>query len=91
MVRRAPISGDGHDHAQQKIHGSIPAVLQMQVRLPGPAPAGPAARNCDRRVMGMLAGHLPLSLIMDLAMPAGPHSRELLDAEAASGDDQARE
>ena len=34
-------------------------------------------------VMGLLGAHLPLSLIMDLVMPAGPHSRELLTAEPA--------
>ncbi len=32
-------------------------------------------------VMGLLGAHLPLSLIMDLVMPAGPHSRDLLIAE----------
>ncbi len=32
-------------------------------------------------VMDMLGAHLPLSLIMDLVMPAGPHSRDLLVAE----------
>ena len=34
-------------------------------------------------VMGLLGASLPLSLIMDLVMPAGPHSRELLTAEPA--------
>jgi hypothetical protein len=33
--------------------------------------------------MGLLGASLPLSLIMDLVMPAGPHSRELLTAEPA--------
>ena len=32
-------------------------------------------------VMGLLGASLPLSLIMDLVMPAGPHSRELLATE----------
>ena len=32
-------------------------------------------------VMGLLGAHLPLTLIMDLVMPAGPHSRDLLIAE----------
>jgi hypothetical protein len=36
-------------------------------------------------VMGLLGASLPLSLIMDLVMPAGPHSRELLTTEP--GDD----
>jgi hypothetical protein len=34
-------------------------------------------------VMELLGASLPLSLIMDLVMPAGPHSRELLTAEPA--------
>ncbi|HEX8497568.1 MAG TPA: hypothetical protein VF661_10275 [Actinomycetales bacterium] len=33
------------------------------------------------QVMGMLGTHVPLSLIMDLAAPAGPHSQEILDSE----------
>ena len=37
----------------------------------------------DDSVMGLLGASLPLSLIMDLVMPAGPHSRELLTAEPA--------
>ncbi|MFN8077648.1 MAG: hypothetical protein U0Q15_19810 [Kineosporiaceae bacterium] len=36
--------------------------------------------------MDMLAGRLPLSLIMDLAMPAGPHSDELLAEEGEPED-----
>jgi hypothetical protein len=32
-------------------------------------------------VMRLLGASLPLSLIMDLVMPAGPHSRELLATE----------
>jgi hypothetical protein len=32
----------------------------------------------DVAVMELLAEHVPLSLIMDLVMPAGPHSTELL-------------
>jgi hypothetical protein len=32
-------------------------------------------------IMSMLSRHLPFSLIMDLAMPAGPHSQELMDVE----------
>ena len=37
----------------------------------------------DDPVMGLLGASLPLSLIMDLVMPAGPHSRELLATEPA--------
>jgi hypothetical protein len=39
----------------------------------------------DDPVMGLLRASLPLSLIMDLVMPAGPHSRELLATEPADG------
>jgi hypothetical protein len=31
----------------------------------------------------LLEEHVPLSLIMDLTAPDGPHSREILDAEGA--------
>jgi hypothetical protein len=34
-------------------------------------------------LLELLAGRVPISLIMDLAMPAGPHSRELLEAEGS--------
>ena len=37
----------------------------------------------DDPVMGLLGASLPLSLIMDLVMPAGPHSRDLLATEPA--------
>jgi hypothetical protein len=37
----------------------------------------------DDPVMGLLGASLPLSLIMDLVMPAGPHSEDLLEAEPA--------
>ena len=40
----------------------------------------------DHPVMGLLGASLPLSLIMDLAMPAGPHSRELLATEPTDDD-----
>ncbi|PPK91981.1 hypothetical protein CLV92_11821 [Kineococcus xinjiangensis] len=32
-------------------------------------------------VMAMLQEHIPLSLILDLAVPGGPASHELLEAE----------
>lgn len=38
-------------------------------------------RNGQEEVMDLLADHVPLSLLMDLAMPAGPHSRDLLHTE----------
>ncbi|KQX65736.1 hypothetical protein [Angustibacter sp. Root456] len=31
----------------------------------------------------LLEEHVPLSLIMDLTAPDGPHSKEILDAEGA--------
>ena len=34
-----------------------------------------------RPVTNLFAGHVPISLIMELAMPAGPHSAGLLQAE----------
>ncbi len=36
-------------------------------------------------VMSQLADRLPLCLIMDLVMPQGPHSAELLAAENPAG------
>jgi hypothetical protein len=50
-----------------------------------PTPPTPIsrARPAAHPVMGLLGASLPLSLIMDLVMPAGPHSRELLTSEPA--------
>jgi hypothetical protein len=39
------------------------------------------AREACTLAMTLLGGHVPLTLIMDLSMPYGPHSRELLDTE----------
>ena len=50
-----------------------------EARLPLPTPI-PLPRSEDP-VMGLLGASLPISLIMDLVMPAGPHSRELLTTE----------
>lgn len=49
-----------------------------------PLPRPP--KDCDRHFACMicrdlLAGRVPITLIMDLAMPSGPHSAELLEAE----------
>jgi hypothetical protein len=44
------------------------------VLLPDPARLRPLA-------MRWLDGHLPLTLVMDLSMPHGPHSDELLAGE----------
>jgi hypothetical protein len=47
-----------------------------------PAPRqGPTAADGEDQLKCFLAGRVPISLIMDLAMPGGPHSRELLDDE----------
>lgn len=41
----------------------------------------PSAGSAAEPVMEMLSEHIPLSLIMDMASPDGPHSAELLAAE----------
>ncbi|GAA4984286.1 hypothetical protein [Kineococcus glutinatus] len=38
-------------------------------------------RRAAEPAVEMLHGHIPLSLIMDLAAPSGPPSQELLEAE----------
>jgi hypothetical protein len=38
------------------------------------------------QVMDLLEEHVPLSLIMDLSAPEGPHSQEILDAEGVPDD-----
>jgi len=43
-------------------------------------------RYGQEEVMGLLADHVPLSLLMDLAMPAGPCSRDLLNTEGLPAD-----
>jgi hypothetical protein len=50
-------------------------------RLMQPTPI--SRSTAEDPVMGLLGASLPLSLIMDLVMPAGPHSRELLTDEPA--------
>jgi hypothetical protein len=44
------------------------------------------ADQAEEPLRELLAGRVPISLIMDLAMPAGPHSRELLEAEGEPDD-----
>jgi hypothetical protein len=47
-------------------------------------PNGPTSGTCVSRggaAMHLLACGVPLSLIMDLAIPGGPHSQEILDVE----------
>lgn len=41
------------------------------------------ATTQGRRVMHLLGEHVPLSLIMDLTMPLGPHSNDILVTEGA--------
>ncbi len=42
--------------------------------------------NDDKRVMGLLHDHVPLSLLVDLSEPDGPHSQEILEAEGQPED-----
>ncbi len=42
-----------------------------------------ASDASSEQIRGLLQEHVPLSLIMDLTSPDGPHSREILDAEGA--------
>ncbi|MEZ0165276.1 hypothetical protein AB2L27_10955 [Kineococcus sp. LSe6-4] len=47
----------------------------------------PSADSAAEPVMEMLSEHIPLSLIMDMASPDGPHSAELLAAEGLPDDE----
>jgi len=47
---------------------------------PGPDLMSPVCRECGL-LADMLSQGVPISLIMDLCMPRGPHSSELLAAE----------
>ena len=47
----------------------------------GPDGAQDEAAHVDEEVMELLAEHVPLSLLMDLATPGGPPSRDLLQTE----------
>ena len=49
-------------------------------------PPDQALDPLDRDVMGLLAEHVPLSLLMDLALPAGPPSSDVLTAEGLPTD-----
>ena len=50
-----------------------------------PVPAQ-AVRARPAAAAALLAAHVPLSLLMDLADPAGPRSSDLLAAEPGSAD-----
>ena len=39
--------------------------------------------HIDLAMMELLRAHVPLSLLIDLAYPEGPHSSEILAAESA--------
>ena len=52
----------------------------MDTPTPDPAMDGKAI---DDAVMDLLRAHVPLSLLVDLAYPDGPKSREILAAETA--------
>jgi hypothetical protein len=49
-------------------------------------PPGPACRARHGTAMHLLACGVPLSLIMDLAAPGGPPSREILTVEGSADD-----
>ncbi len=49
-------------------------------------PPVPAPRHATRDVPSLLAAHVPLSLLLDLADPLGPHSDDLLVAEPGCSD-----
>lgn len=42
-----------------------------------------SADEATEQTKELLEEHVPLSLIMDLTAPDGPHSKEILDAEGA--------
>lgn len=45
-----------------------------------------ATDDGDKRVMGLLSEHVPLSLLVDLADPKGPDSDEILKQEGLPDD-----
>jgi hypothetical protein len=67
----------------------VPAPVAQAPMVPAPVaqahgPRAPGSRGCvcgHGEVMHLLAGHVPLSLLMDLALPAGPPSRDVLLVE----------
>ena len=46
-------------------------------------PMDDSEQYIDLAMMELLRAHVPLSLLVDLAYPEGPHSREILAAEAS--------
>jgi len=57
------------------------------LRVPDPRRSPGAQQDAlAGRTEAMLAAHVPLTLLLDLADPDGPHSDELLHAEPGSAD-----
>lgn len=57
----------------------------MQDLAPTAGPVG-SRRPAAQTPATLLAAHVPLSLLLDIADPTGPHSRELLAEEPGSAD-----
>jgi hypothetical protein len=55
----------------------------------GRIPAQPSRDEADKQGMDLLAAHVPLTLLIDLAGDAGPGSRDILLDERPSADDLA--
>ena len=58
----------------------------MTATVPLSAHVVPAPRQVSRDVPALLAAHVPLSLLLDIADPSGPHSDDLLVAEPGCSD-----
>lgn len=57
------------------------------LRVPDPRRSTSAQQDAlAGRTEAMLAAHVPLTLLLDLADPAGPHSDDLLHDEPGSAD-----
>ena len=54
-----------------------------QMNAEQPDVAAPVSDDGAEHTKELLEEHVPLSLIMDLTSPDGPHSKEILDAEGA--------
>ena len=50
------------------------------------APSAPSRPAPASRAAALLAAHVPLSLLLDLADPSGPRSKDLLVAEPGTAD-----
>ena len=54
--------------------------------VPGAETAEDGGTGQDEVVMDLLHEHVPLTLLMDMASPDGPHSQEILEDEGAPED-----